>query len=517
MTVIEPCARLAFGFGNLWIPSCGEHMVVRVDAQTGRPQAKIAASPADDEGGIAVSAGSVWIVTSKVVLLVWPQPLFLSIYTRYKVTGAGSGWQHGDTAMKLPVLTLSALCLSGCLLYPRAFATGQVLSTNAPQQSGAATKSSGEARSPLYAGDGSCLSCHREQSMSYVHTAHHLTSQLPSSTSILGSFSAGANELEIAEAAPVIGDPGVAYKMESRDGGYFVTAVTGFPGQLETRSERIDIVVGSGVRGQSYLYWRGDELYELPISYWSDGKQWINSPGYRNGPPNFDRAAVPRCLECHLTYIEPLSADPETRSYDKASLVTGISCETCHGPGAAHVALHRNGAPAVSSGEAILNPARFSRDRQIDMCALCHSGAQQVEITPAFSYVPGESLGKYLGPNPLDGDLYPDVHANQVGLLKRSRCFLSSAKMTCSTCHDVHAEERPAASYSARCLTCHRVESCGMEKKIGHAIAENCIDCHMPVEQTNAIVSETADKVIRTRMRTHWIKVYPAAASVDQP
>jgi hypothetical protein len=53
-----------------------------------------------------------------------------------------------------------------------------------------------------------------------------------------------------------------------------------------------------------------------------------------------------------------------------------------------------------------------------------------------------------------------------------------------------------------------------MEKKMGPKIAENCIDCHMPVEQTNAIVSETADKIIRTTMRTHWIKVYPAA---DQP
>jgi virginiamycin B lyase len=65
LTVAEPCAGLAVGFGSLWIPSCGDHMVVRVDAETGRLQAKVAASPADDEGGITVGAGSVWIVTSK--------------------------------------------------------------------------------------------------------------------------------------------------------------------------------------------------------------------------------------------------------------------------------------------------------------------------------------------------------------------------------------------------------------------------------------------------------------------
>jgi streptogramin lyase len=39
--------------------------VVRVDSKTGAPQATVAAGPADSEGGIAVGAGSVWIVTSK--------------------------------------------------------------------------------------------------------------------------------------------------------------------------------------------------------------------------------------------------------------------------------------------------------------------------------------------------------------------------------------------------------------------------------------------------------------------
>jgi virginiamycin B lyase len=65
VTVAEPCAGMAVGFGSLWIPSCGDHVVVRVDAETGKIQGRVAASPADDEGGIAVGAGSVWIVTSK--------------------------------------------------------------------------------------------------------------------------------------------------------------------------------------------------------------------------------------------------------------------------------------------------------------------------------------------------------------------------------------------------------------------------------------------------------------------
>ena len=42
----------------------------------------------------------------------------------------------------------------------------------------------------------------------------------------------------------------------------------------------------------------------------------------------------------------------------------------------------------------------------------------------------------------------------------------------------------------------------------GPKIKSNCIDCHMPLEQTQAIVSQTGDKVIRTTMRTRWIRVY---------
>ena len=364
-----------------------------------------------------------------------------------------------------------------------------------------------------YVGDATCKSCHVDQSLSYVHTAHHLTSQNPTGEAILGSFAKGSNTLKIADPAPAIGDPGISYEMEKRGADYYIAAVTGFAGDLQRRSEEIGVVVGSGVRGQSYLYWRGDELFELPVSYWSDGGRWINSPGYRNGPPNFDRPASARCLECHVSYTKALSDDPMGNRYDRESLVPGISCEVCHGPGSRHAALFAKGQTKGHLRETlILNPKHFARDRQVDLCALCHNGAAQREIAPAFSFIPGEPLARYLSEDTASADMHPDVHANQVGLLKRSRCYLSSSEMSCSTCHDVHAAERPAAAYSERCLTCHRVESCGMEKTMGPSIKSNCIDCHMPIEQTNAIVSETGDRVIRTKMRTHWIKVYAPAA-----
>jgi len=401
-----------------------------------------------------------------------------------------------------------------CLLYSLA-GSGQNASGHAAvapvSQMEAAGKASGDSRGASYAGDQVCASCHRDQSGSYLQTAHHLTSSLPTKNSILGSFQTPASILKIQDPAPAIGDPGLTYKMERKNDRFFEIAITGFQDQLQSRTESIDIVIGSGVRGQSYLYWKGNSLYELPVSYWSDGHQWINSPGYRNGPPNFLRQAIPRCLECHMSYIKPLLPGPVANRYDQATLLTGISCETCHGPGSAHTAMHRAGVSGSpkSPDSSILNPAAFSRDRQIDMCALCHSGAKQDPLAAAFSYTPGTPLASYLRPVAVAEDSHPDVHANQVGLLKKSRCFAASETMTCSTCHQVHAPERPAASYSAKCLGCHKAESCGMAQRLGPKIKSNCIDCHMPLEQTQAIVSQTGDKVIRTTMRTHWIRVYP--------
>ena len=198
-----------------------------------------------------------------------------------------------------------------------------------------ATQATPEPRHDKYAGDAACLSCHRDQSTSYLHTAHHLTSQPANKDSILGSFHDGSNVLMIADPATAGDNPGLYFKMEAKANGFYQTAVAGWPGQLKTRSERMDVVIGSGVRGQSYLYWHGDRLYELPVSYWSDGSRWINSPGYKDGTMSFSRAVIPRCLECHATYIEARSPDPLTNQYDPTSLVTGISCERCHGPGAA--------------------------------------------------------------------------------------------------------------------------------------------------------------------------------------
>jgi predicted CXXCH cytochrome family protein len=351
-----------------------------------------------------------------------------------------------------------------------------------------------------YAGDSACASCHRERVDSFHQTAHYLTSRLPERNSILGSFMPGAN-------AFTTSNPDLSFRMDAKGTEFFQTAVQGIAPYTTERTERFGLVVGSGGKGQTYLSWKGDQLFQLPVSYWTE-LGWVNSPGYRDGVANFDRPIMPRCLECHATYFE--TTPPPFNRYRKEGFVVGISCEKCHGPGRGHVKIE--GSKSGSSGSGILNPAKFSRDRQMDVCAWCHAGAGE-GLAPAFSYLPGESLGKYLALPPADPNSPIDVHGSQVELLEKSRCFQLS-EMTCSTCHDVHTGQHDLATFSRRCLSCHKPGTAAFPK-LNHKIDADCIGCHMPKRETNLIVFDWNGRKVRPQVRTHWIKAYPVMNHSD--
>jgi hypothetical protein len=357
-----------------------------------------------------------------------------------------------------------------------------------------------------YIGDEACGSCHQEKVDAFHRTAHSRTSRLPEKESILGNFTPDEDTLKTS-------NPQLLFRMDRRGDGFFQTAVQGIAPYITERTEKFGFVIGSGGKGQTYLFWKGDQLFQLPVSYWTE-LGWVNSPGYRDGVANFDRPIIPRCLDCHATYFE--SIPPPLNRYGKTGFVVGITCEKCHGPGREHMQ-HESSKVAGSSvagstNSAILNPARFSRDRQMDLCAWCHAGHGST-LGQSFSYVPGEQLDEYLKLPPSDPNAQIDVHGNQVELLEKSRCFQSSA-MTCMTCHDVHVVQHDLAAFSQRCLSCHKPET-AMFPKMGHRVASNCIDCHMPKQETNLIVFDSSGKKARPEVRSHLIKIYPEIARPD--
>jgi hypothetical protein len=349
-----------------------------------------------------------------------------------------------------------------------------------------------------YVGDQACRSCHAEEFSTYQSTAHHLTSRTADAHSIAGSFAAGSNIFKTA-------NPSLYFKMTSDADGFHQTAVDELsPGKNIELTQRFDIVVGLQ-KSQTYLYWKDDLLFELPVSWWVATSQWINSPGYEDGGIRFDRPIYPRCLECHGSYFKSLAPPPN--KYDPASLRLGIECERCHGPGREHVALYRSAnPPKAGAPEAIVNPASLPRNRQVDACAICHAGLGN-PLQPALSFQPGDALDKYLQLPDMETDLAVDVHGNQVELLRKSRCFRSS-NMTCISCHNVHRVERDAASFSKYCLNCHKAQQCGKFATMGARIASNCIDCHMPLKKSQALFSNSNSQTLQLPVRDHDIAIY---------
>jgi hypothetical protein len=359
-----------------------------------------------------------------------------------------------------------------------------------------------------YAGEAVCAQCHAKQEKTYALTPHALDSTVATATSILGSFTEDQAVLRT-------GNPNLVFVMVASRDGFYQTAVnTSDPQHLSSERKRFDIVVGSGRHGQTYLYWDEDKLFELPVSYWTYTHRWVNSPGYPDGQLHWNRRAGPRCLECHVSYFTP--QPPPLNRYVKDSLVLGIDCERCHGPGALHVQRERAANPPRrgSPEEAIVNPARLSRDNQIGLCTLCHAGPG-TQLQPALTYKVGDDIKDFLKIPPPAMDAPVDVHGNQVGALEQSKCY-TSGKLTCSTCHNVHETQENAQAYSPHCLECHKVSACGRFRSMGASIRGKCIDCHMPEGKSNAITTVLVGESIHATFRNHRIAVYKDA-TLDVP
>ncbi len=367
-----------------------------------------------------------------------------------------------------------------------------------------------------YLSDAACAPCHKDIFDSYEQTAHHVTSQIANKDTVVGTFTPGANTMATA-------NPNLMFRMSEKGGEFFQTAIWGPPedraaGSTEnstatertatrTRTERLDLVIGSGGKGQTYLYWRDDQLFQLPAGYSTVLHRWINSPGYEDGVADFGRAIIPRCLECHATYFQAAFPDPDINIYDTKNFELGISCGRCHGPGRKHAAAYASKTPA-SAADDVVNPAKLSPARQSDVCSQCHGGQGDRELMPAFSYVPGQPIEKYIDLGPIDSAKDVDVHGKQGKLLMKSKCYQLSKDLNCSTCHDVHKKEPGLEAMSQRCLSCHKVEQSATHAKVGEAITKNCVDCHMPSLESKVVYLNVDGKKVRPRFRSHWIKVY---------
>ncbi|MEO5682561.1 MAG: multiheme c-type cytochrome [Chitinophagaceae bacterium] len=356
-----------------------------------------------------------------------------------------------------------------------------------------------------FAGSASCAGCHKNIYDTHINTAHYNSSQPASAKTLMGSFEPGKNSFAFSAHTVV--------SMEKRDSSFYQVA---YSDGVEKAVRRFDIVIGSGTKGQTSVYWHNRQLYQLPITYFTPASQWSNSPGFPMKAV-FNRPITSRCMECHSTYINTISAPgKEPESFDAGTIVYGIDCEKCHGPAAAHV-VFQTSHPAEKQGKFIINPASFSRQQQLDACALCHGGRLQ-KTTPSFEFIAGDRLADYFtldttAPNPENIDL----HGNQYGLMRASKCFKMSEVLTCNSCHNPHEKEKGKLElFSQRCTSCHTTAEhgngklCTMTASLGKSITANCIDCHMPAKPSKAIAVFLPGHNAPTAalIRSHFISIY---------
>ncbi|HEY2014088.1 MAG TPA: tetratricopeptide repeat protein [Bryobacteraceae bacterium] len=345
-----------------------------------------------------------------------------------------------------------------------------------------------------------CAGCHQDIARSYAQTAMGRSMDRPGRDSRVEDYK---NHNQLYHPAS-----DRYYTLTERDGKVFQERhQTGFNSkQTNVVEKQADYVIGSGNHVRSYLHRTQEgKLVELPVSWYAEnGGYWGMSPGYDTADQlDFRRTVSYECIFCHAAYP---AESPGVNFADDHSLfgdteLKSIDCQRCHGPGKAH-------AEAPGRG-AIVNPARLSRDRQLDVCMQCHlETTASFPITSIrrygrapFSYRPGEALGDFSvffdrAPGADQDGRFEFVHAAYG--LRKSACFRAS-QMTCTTCHNPHQVPQKAQAaelYSAVCRKCHAT---------GHAAAvpgkASCLDCHMARRRPDDVVhAVVTDHYIRRRL-----------------
>jgi hypothetical protein len=329
-----------------------------------------------------------------------------------------------------------------------------------------------------YAGEVACAGCHTDEAKSFRESAMaHAATSAPDSGSLRQRDPLA---FQIA---------GYSYKISNSGGKEFLKIRKG----SASHSANLLWAFGAGRMAQTYVYQEKGDFYESHLSFYTGPQALDITPGHpRSIPPDLEEGAGRRisveerrrCFGCHTT------ESTIKNQFDAQHLVLGVSCESCHGPGAAHVATAKAGNFALAQSS-ILDPAQLNPVDSVDFCGACHRTWQDVATD---------------GPTRI-GALNVRFAPYR---LENSKCWKDGSgepRITCVTCHDPHKPlaEDPA-SYDSACLKCHvaagvkdakssdpdhRRTACTVGVKL-------CVTCHMPKFTNPAFHFAFTD---------HWIRI----------
>src|ERR1041385_6759072 len=193
----------------------------------------------------------------------------------------------------------------------------------------------------IFVNDAQCTSCHQPIAHSFHDFGMSKSFYRPRQDDVIEDFS----KLPFKHAKS-----GDVLELRWRDGRLIFRRTRG----SSVFEQPVDWILGSGHHAPPYLYQTPNgELYQLPLAWYSQTKEWGMAPGYdRADHEGVLRRARHECLFCHNAYPgdrsqatgdgsgSPLS--PVARSLSSgywrdqtfpAQLPEGIGCQRCHGPG----------------------------------------------------------------------------------------------------------------------------------------------------------------------------------------
>jgi len=385
------------------------------------------------------------------------------------------------TPMPRPLAVLSAAVLCGLACLAASF----LLETGPPAR--AASPGPVSSRDGSFTGSAGCRVCH-ERFYRLWSTSFHGLSMRPYDDAL------GASVLTPQTQDIVI--DGAAYRMRLGAGEGFLEERIG----QETKTYRIAQVIG----GKNVFYFltpleRG-RLQTLPLAYDVRKKEWFDMagssvrhfPGGASRPINWKEWPYTFNTGCYGCHVSQLSTNyaPKTDTYRTTWTEPGINCETCHGPGQAHVTVC-TAAPKDQPPKdlkLIRGGRAFTHAQQNDTCAVCH--AKTVPLTDSFK--PGD---RYFDHYDLVGYESPDFYPDGRDLgenytltsWSRSPCVLSG-QLDCLHCHTSSGRYKFAEPKNANnaCNPCHAARVADAPSHTRHPAGSpgnRCISCHMPMTE----------------------------------
>ena len=400
--------------------------------------------------------------------------------------------------MSLALAAVLAIAAAGAYLWQRERdPAGRSASPSAPAQ--ARTVAS------TYVGEPGCTPCHEAQTKEWRQSHHARAMEVASADTVLGDF----NNASFTYA-------GITSTFSKRDGEFFVRT-DGPDGQLH--DYEIAYTFGFTPLQQYLVAFPGGRYQCLPIAWDTrpkeqGGQRWFHlypaerltstDPLHWTGPnQNWNYM----CADCHSTNLVR-NFDLASNTYKTTWSEINVSCETCHGPGSAHVTwaedrkkrgltgrddspmgLDVQGLRAVDySGFGVGDASSLAsrpvdRKRQqaeVQACAPCHARRGPITAVPDIGKTFLDSYRPALLDDGLyyaDGQILEEVY--EYASFTQSKMY--AAGVTCSDCHNAHSLKQRGTGNNV-CGHCHLPLTYDTPAHHHHkqgTEAARCARCHM--------------------------------------